>query len=272
MEFLKPIKIPESLEKPSSKEEIDEEYLRVKKQQSKNITEQSFEDKSILFAIEELSYSWFEIKEGENLWTFGNSENQNLKISFNVSKINLNRLDNNKSLAFFDLENSIRKEGINDKLYQITNFKFELEREQIDLFDEEITIFAPIKDFDGDGKEKFKRAIWSRLNYDAKVMYSGLPLNNMLALFNLFHEIGHIIFRESLDKEDADNLSKSRRKEQNQRDISEQTDVLEDERMASAYALKKVRKLVDFFGIKQTLLSKITHLYLTSYMSDEKNI
>jgi hypothetical protein len=270
MEIFKQIKIPDDLERPSTKEEIDEEYVRAKTQQSSNITAESFEDGNIRVAIEGLSHPLFDIKLGLNSVSLGNN-GQNMEISFLCSKFDPFVLSPNQTMAWFNLEESLRREGIKDRSYFISSMKIVINGEELDLSlgDKDGIIVSPLINGGITTKDLFKRALLSKTNPDSGIIYSGLPLNNILAFFNLFHEIGHHRFSHSIGKEREKEYRVSTRKDEKDRTIEDQANVLEEERNASAFALENARKMIKFFGIDQRYLSKIVHFYLTSYIKTE---
>jgi hypothetical protein len=270
MEFFKQFKIPDDLERPSTKEEIDEEYVRAKSQQSNNITAESFEDGSIRVAIEGLSHPFFDVKLGLNSVSLGN-DGQNMEISFYCSKLNPFVFSPNQTMAWFNLEESLRREGINDKAYNISDLRIIINGEELDLSlgDKDGLIISPLINGGITIRDRFKRALLSKTNPDSGIIYSGLPINNILAFFNLFHEIGHHRFDQSVGPEREKEYRKSKKKDEKDRTIEDQANVLEEERMASAFALEQARKMIKFFGIDQKLLSKIIHFYLTSYIKTE---
>ena len=271
MEFFKPIKIPEDLEKPSTEEEIDEEYVRAKSQQSTNVTNESLEDGSTRVVIEGLTHPFCDIKLGHNSFSLG-SNGQNMELSLLCSKFDPFVLSPNQTMAWFNLEESLRREGIKDKTYFISNLRIIINGEEIDLTlgdDKEGIIISPLIKGGITTKDRIKRALLSKTNPDSGIIYSGLPLNNILAFFNLFHEIGHHRFSHRIGSEKEKNYRVSRKKDEKDRNTEDQANVLEEERKASAFAIENARKMMKFFGINQRYLSKVTHFYLTSYIKSE---
>ncbi|MFA6404752.1 MAG: hypothetical protein WCW03_02020 [Candidatus Paceibacterota bacterium] len=267
MEFFKLFKVPDDLVKPETQEEIDSDYIDRKTRQSRNIIEQSFEDKTILVAIEDLSTPIYGIKEGFNQFSFGN-EKDTLQISFFCEKLDIYSLSTNQTLAFFNLEQSFKQDGIKERTFHISNLKIKIGNEELDLKpseDQEYFIISPLINSGISSKDRFKRMLLSRTNPDSGIIYSGLPIDNILAIFNLFHEIGHLKYMAKLDIERKEELKESRKKEQKTRKVSDTANILEEERMASKFALDNVRRITKFFKIDQRYLSKIVHLYLTSY-------
>ena len=243
----------------------EEKYLKDKTEHAEKIVDKATNYK-LVKAIETFATPLYEIKKGNNSFKF-ERDGQTMEISFLVQPINLTSISTIEWDIISQHEFKRGSKNIFELLYKISLLEIVINGEKIDLEAEvgrDNFIVAPIADRKLELSELLKQTSCSGFNPKSKIIFSGMPLDNISAFMTIFHEVGHKKFMNELGAEFKKYLD-SRNKPLEDKNIKDKANILEEERSAAAFALKNVKKIVKFFDIDPKYLDEITNLYLRTY-------